>query len=48
MAKGFPCLASFVHVSTAFVNVNRPSHSTAEEEIYPLMNGDQSVRTFAV
>ena len=36
-------LAAFVHVSTAFVNLNLPHNSAVRERIYPLMFGDTQV-----
>lgn len=36
-------LRAFVHVSTAYVNVNHPKGSYVEERIYPLHFGEQEV-----
>lgn len=39
----FNNLASFVHVSSAYVNMNAPKGSLVKEAIYPLHYGDQLV-----
>lgn len=36
-------LRAFVHVSTAYVNVNKPKHSSVDEALYPLNLGTQPV-----
>lgn len=36
LAKGWPRCASFVHVSTAYVNSNKPNGARVEERVYPL------------
>lgn len=43
LSSSFHHLTSFVHVSSAYVNMNAPKGSLVKEAIYPLLNGDQPV-----
>jgi hypothetical protein len=36
-------LRAYVHVSSAFVNMNFPRHSLVHEKLYPLVHGDTVV-----
>ena len=42
LAMRCAALAGYVHVSTAYVNINRPRGSHVEETIYPLIRADGS------
>eukprot|EP00775_Hariotina_reticulata_P006278 gene6278-6517_t len=43
LAASFDNLTAFVHVSSAYTNMNAPSGSLVKEAIYPLTYGDQPV-----
>jgi fatty acyl-CoA reductase len=43
LAASFDNLTAFVHVSSAYTNMNAPSGSLVKEAIYPLKYGDQPV-----
>jgi nucleoside-diphosphate-sugar epimerase len=43
MARSFSDLRAFVHVSSAYTNMNAPQGSLVKEAIYPLSYGDQPV-----
>ncbi|KAF8064520.1 KIN4A [Scenedesmus sp. PABB004] len=43
LACGFANLSAFVHVSSAYTNMNAPTGSLVKEAIYPLTHGDQLV-----
>jgi nucleoside-diphosphate-sugar epimerase len=43
LSRSLPHLASFVHVSSAYTNINRPQGSLVQESIYQLGYGDQPV-----
>lgn len=48
LAASCPRLRALVHVSSCFVNVNRPRSSVVAERLYPLAFGDQPVDAEAV
>eukprot|EP00210_Caulerpa_lentillifera_P002695 g2575.t1 len=41
LCKKMTQLHVYTHISTSYVNINRPQGSTVKEEIYPLMQGDE-------
>lgn len=43
LAASAQCLRAMVHVSSAYVNINRPRGSVLDEQIYPLYMGKQAV-----
>lgn len=43
LARSFSNLAAFVHVSSAYTNMNAEQGSLVKEAIYPLSHGDQPV-----
>jgi len=43
LAAGCTHLRSLVHVSSCYVNVNRPKSSVVAEQLYPLKFGEQIV-----
>ena len=44
LASQMPNLRCFVHVSTAYVNVNFPKGSSVDEVLYPLVIGKQEAQ----
>lgn len=43
LAASAQCLKAMVHVSSAYVNINKPRSSVLDEQIYPLRMGKQAV-----
>jgi hypothetical protein len=43
LAASAQCLKALVHVSSAYVNINKPRGSVVDEQIYPLHLGKQAV-----
>lgn len=44
ICEGIVKLRAYVHISTAFVNINFPKGTTVKEKIYPLLNGDKVIQ----